>query len=149
MGQQMLWAQVTTTPPPPDGKSPLEPWDMGTAGSTLPTEMPGGTYPRRADFARFAKLKNQAIVSDLFYSYDRLNNGHAKVGPKGMKRVPQGVINVLYANGSAKSVNVANIYNPNNGADEPQWDLYIVSFSGSGVTLNDAERRVWLAIDKQ
>lgn len=147
MGQQMLWAQVTTTAPP-GGKSVLEPWDMGTAGSTLPTEMTG-TFPRVADFPKFAKLKNQAIVSDLFYSYDRLNNGHAKVGPKGMNRIPQGVVNVLYANGAAKSVNVSNIYNPTNAATEAQWDLYIVSYSGSGVTLNDAERRVWLAIDKQ
>lgn len=147
MGQQLVWGQVQLVPPT-GGHSPLDPWDIGTTGSTLPTDMTG-TFPRVADFPKFAKLKSQAIVSDLFYSYDRLNTGHAKVGPKGMNRVPQGIINVLYANGSAKSVNVSNIYNPSNATVETSWDLYVVSFAASGIPLNDAERRIWLAIDKQ
>jgi prepilin-type N-terminal cleavage/methylation domain-containing protein len=148
LGQSMIWGQNTTTPAP-GAKNVLEPWDIGTNGSTLPTEMTG-TFPRVADFAKFARLKNRAIVSDLFYSYDRLNNGHAKVGPKGMNRVPQGIVNVLFANGSARSINVANIYNPTNATTETAWDLYVVSFTGSPTaTLNDAIRRVWLAIDKQ
>lgn len=154
-GAMMVWSQSTKPPTgiAPGAKDVLEPWDIGTSGSTLPTEITG--TPRVADFAKFAKLKNQAIVSDLFYAYDRINGAHGKIAvggatmttPQGTQ--PQGVINVLYANGAAKSVPLANIYNPSGATTPAQWDLTLINNQGPQPQSNDALRRVWFAIDAQ
>lgn len=148
LGQMMVWSQSTKPPTgiPPGGHSVLEPWDIGTAGSTLPSEQ-SGPFPRLADFAKFSHLKDKGIVSDLFWSYDRINDEHGHILP-GDSRPPTGVLNVLYANGAAKSIPLSNIYNPSGGAAPSNTDLYLVA-NGGNVAKNDAMRRIWFAIDKQ
>lgn len=155
-GQQMVWGSTNTVAPPPYAADPtkvLLPWDLGTAGSSLPTSITG--TPRAADFPTFAKMKNQGIVSDLFYAYDRINGAHGKISvggaamntPTGTQ--PQGVINVLYANGAAKSVPLANIYNPSGATTPATWDLTLIANQGPEPASNDALRKVWFAIDQQ
>lgn len=143
-GQMLCWGTSNTTPPS-GGKNIFEPYNIGTAGSTLPTEITSA--PGVATFPTFAKMKNQAIVSDLFYGYDRINGAHGKINVDG--RTPLGVLNVLYANGAAKSVNIANVYNPTGATTPTTVDMYLVSSQATPPVCNDAVRRIWFEIDKQ
>jgi len=135
LGQGMLWGMRNDIPS--GASSPFAPWDVGTAGSTLPTEMTG-TFPRAAVFPTIARMKNQGIVSDLFYNYDRINGGHGKISFRADGVTAGGVINVLYANGAAKSVPLSML---------PRNDFDLIATNAS-VLGNDALRRVWFAIDK-
>jgi hypothetical protein len=137
LGQNMLWGLRNTIPP--GGKNAFEPWMIPSTGSTLPTEF-NNTTAIVAPFPTFAKLKNQAIISDLFYAVERINGAHGKIYIND-GRAAQGVINVLYANGAAKSV-------PLNMLTKRDLELTDGISGQTGAPRNDACRRVWLALDK-
>jgi len=136
-GQMMCWG-LQNAPIAAGADSYMQPWDLGTAGSSLPTEI-SGPFPKVAAYPRFARMKGQAIVSDLFYSFDRISGGHGKIK---IGAPPLGVINVLYANGAAKSIQLSML---------SYSDLQLISTttSGSFVNSNDALRRVWMDLDNQ
>jgi prepilin-type N-terminal cleavage/methylation domain-containing protein len=106
------------------GSSALEPWHMAGTSGALP--LLTGTLPRVAKLPTRAKLKNQAVICDLFYSLDRIKGGHVRV------------LNVLYANGGAKTIPLELL--------QPELN---VSFSNTGAPArNDASRNVWLKMDR-
>jgi prepilin-type N-terminal cleavage/methylation domain-containing protein len=144
VGQSMCWGNSDVVPP--DGKSPLQPWEIGTAGSTIPSEIPAGAQ-RAADFAKLSKMKDKAIVTDLFYSWQRINGAHGKVvapnlgaSNAGVRTQPGGVLNVLYANGAAKSIPLSML---------PFDDFITINEVSNAVQRNDATRRIWMAMDRQ
>jgi prepilin-type N-terminal cleavage/methylation domain-containing protein len=140
IGQQMCWGSGTDIPP--NGYSPLQAWDVGTAGSSIPSEV-SGPFPRLADYPKISKLKDKAVVADLFYNYQRIQGAHGKInnplGNNGGGQTLGGVLNVLYANGAAKSVPLSNL---------PRDQMDILN-QASGATRNDACRNIWFALDKQ
>jgi hypothetical protein len=109
---------------PPGGVSALEPWHVAGTSGALP--LLTGALPRVAKLPTRARLKNQAVICDLFYSYDRIKGGHVRV------------LNVLYANGGAKTIPLELL--------QPELN---VSFSNTGAPArNDACRNVWLKMDR-
>ena len=112
---------------PPGGSSIFDPWISPLTGSALPNGVTGN-LPRVAKLPTFSKLKNQAIVCDLFYNRDRINGAH---------RV---VLNVLYANGGAKTIPIDMVRN----------EVMAVT-GGPGIPANsgDAVRLLWQKFDQQ
>jgi hypothetical protein len=109
-----------------------------STGSSLPTEFTN-TTAIVAPFPTFSKMKNQAIISDLFYAVERINGAHGKIFMNDGRQA-QGVINVLYANGAAKSI-------PLNMLDKRDLELTDGISGQTGAPRNDACRRVWLSLD--
>lgn len=123
-GYDIMWGMRDTIPP--GGENAFEPWHVAAnAASTLPNL--GHATNRRALLPKFSKLKNQAIIADLFYSQDRVNGGHKTA------------LNVLYANGAAKTIQLSFLdpVHLNN------------NWLGSGALRNDACRQVWFNFDRQ
>ena len=127
-GYDIQWGMLDDNPP--GGSSALEPWHarVPAGSSTLPAlpHMLGAATNRVAKLPKMSKMKNQAIVCDLFYSHDRIKGGHKRV------------LNVLYANGGAKTIPLELL--------QPELN---VSFSQTGAPArNDACRKVWLKMDQ-
>ena len=100
---------------------------MPTNGSSLPSAYTH-TASIPATMATFGKLKNRAIVHDILYGAQRINPGHKTA------------INVLYANGGAKTVQMS-MFNKN--------DIYASTDGPGGLAKNDAARRIWFEMDRQ
>ena len=127
-GYDLQWGMLDDIPP--GGSSALEPWHARvTSGpSTLPvmSHMLNAPSNRVAKLPKMSKMKSQAIVCDLFYSLDRIQGGHRRV------------LNVLYANGGAKTIPLELL--------QPELNQ---SFSMTAAPQrNDACRRVWLKMDQ-
>ncbi len=127
-GYDVQWGMLDDIPP--GGSSALEPWHARvTSGqSSLPvlSHMLNAPANRVAKLPRRSRLKNQAIVTDLFYAKIRVNGGHVRV------------LNVLYANGGAKTIPLELL--------QPELNI---SFNTSvAPARNDAARRVWLKMDQ-
>jgi prepilin-type N-terminal cleavage/methylation domain-containing protein len=121
-GYSIMWGMRNDIPP--GGSSAMEPWYVPPTGSVMPSGSDMTLHV--AKLPTFAKMKNQAIACDLFYSLDRVRGGHVRV------------LNVLYANGGAKSIPL----------DLLQPELN-VSFAQTGALVrNEACREVWLKMDR-
>jgi prepilin-type N-terminal cleavage/methylation domain-containing protein len=123
-GQNVCWGTLTTVPP--GGTNMFEPYNIPTAGSTLPSAY-SHTSPIRAEMPTFGKLKNKAILHDVLYAVTRIKPGHNTA------------VNILYAHGGAKTVQMS-MFNAT--------DMYS-SLNGSGIVRNDAARRIWFEMDRQ
>jgi prepilin-type N-terminal cleavage/methylation domain-containing protein len=128
-GYDIAWSMQDQIPP--GGSSALEPWHVAVAAGTtqLPilNGMAGGTnLNRAAKLPKMSKMKNQAFICDLFYSLDRIRGGHVRV------------LNVLYANGGAKTIPLELL----------QPELNVVFTQGGAPARNEATRKLWLKMDQ-
>lgn len=124
-GYSLQWGMRADIPP--GGSSALEPWQHENAGSALPgyTSIPPAGK-RVAKLPKIAKLKNQAVYADLFYDILRIRGAHVRV------------INVLYANGAAKTIPLDMF--------KPEMDAQ--TFAVGTVARNDACRNIWKRLDQ-
>jgi len=119
-GYDIIWGMQDVVPP--GGKNGFEPLH-GLAGTGMPS-LPG-PLPRVCALPKMSRLRNQAIVGDLMWDMLRISGGHRTC------------VNVLYANGGAKTVLIDFI--------KPE----IAAQTGvSGAQRNDAHRRLWLRLDQ-
>jgi prepilin-type N-terminal cleavage/methylation domain-containing protein len=124
-GQNVFWGTLNSIPA--GGTNFFEPFQVPTNGSSLPTDFTN-TTPRLASMATFAKLKNKAIAHDVMYSSTRILPGHKTA------------INVLYANGGAKTVQLSMF---------DKTDVSLSTDGATGLVRNDAARRIWFEMDRQ